>query len=76
MEKRKFEERIKELTPYRVTADVMKNAGEGGAWGVALLALYRATKCGTLEDFLDKRDQWHGKWDYDKMVDTYNRIKK
>ena len=33
---------------------VMKNAGEGGAWGVALLALYRATKCGTLEDFLDK----------------------
>lgn len=29
-----------------------------------------------VEDFLDRRDQWHGKWDYDKMVDTYNRIKK
>lgn len=29
-----------------------------------------------VEDFLDKKDQWHGKWDYDKMVDTYNRIKK
>ena len=32
---------------------VMKNAGEGGAWGVALLALYRLVKNGTLEDFLD-----------------------
>ena len=32
---------------------VMKNAGEGGAWGVALLALYRATRNGTLESFLD-----------------------
>lgn len=32
---------------------VMKNAGEGGAWGVALLALY-ATQSGiSLEDFLD-----------------------
>ena len=26
--------------------------------------------------FIDKKDQWHGKWDYDKMVNTYNRIKK
>ena len=31
---------------------VMKNAGEGGAWGIALLALYAATKKGTLEEFL------------------------
>lgn len=29
-----------------------------------------------VEDFIGKRDQWHGKWDYDKMVNTYNRIKK
>ena len=27
-----------------------------------------------VEDFLGKRDLWHGKWDYDKMVKTYNRI--
>ena len=33
---------------------VMKNAGEGGAWGVAVLALYSALKIDTLEDFLDK----------------------
>jgi sugar (pentulose or hexulose) kinase len=32
----------------------MKNASEGGAWGIAVLALYRATKSSTLEDFLDK----------------------
>lgn len=32
---------------------VMKNAGEGGAWGVSLLALYNVVKSGTLEDFLD-----------------------
>jgi sugar (pentulose or hexulose) kinase len=32
----------------------MKNAGEGGAWGVAILALYRALNNGTLESFLDK----------------------
>ena len=32
---------------------VMKNAGEGGAYGIALLALYAANKKGTLEDFLD-----------------------
>ncbi len=31
---------------------VMKNAGEGGAWGVALLALYTADKKGTLAEFL------------------------
>ncbi|MBO5373939.1 MAG: ATPase [Clostridia bacterium] len=31
----------------------MKTAGEGGAWGVAVLALYGATKNGSLEDFLD-----------------------
>ena len=33
---------------------VMKNAGEGGAWGVAVLALYAVEKIDTLEDFLDK----------------------
>lgn len=33
---------------------VMKNAGEGGAWGVAVLALYSVLKIDTLEDFLDK----------------------
>ena len=33
---------------------VMKNAGEGGAWGVAVLALYNAVKQGSLGDFLDK----------------------
>lgn len=33
---------------------VMKNAGEGGAWGVALLALYNVVKNGTLEEFLNK----------------------
>ena len=33
---------------------VMKNASEGGAWGIAVLALYRATRSSTLEDFLDK----------------------
>ena len=32
---------------------VMKNAGEGGAWGVAVLALYSVKKIDTLEDFLD-----------------------
>lgn len=29
-----------------------------------------------VEEFLGKRELWHGKWDYDKMVNTYNRIKK
>ena len=32
---------------------VMKNAGEGGAWGVALLALFATESGKTLEDFLD-----------------------
>ena len=32
---------------------VMKNAGEGGAYGIAVLALYRVLRTGTLEDFLD-----------------------
>ena len=32
----------------------MKNAGEGGAWGVAILALFAVCKDGTLESFLDK----------------------
>lgn len=31
----------------------MKNAGEGGAWGVAVLALYRVCNDTTLECFLD-----------------------
>ncbi len=31
---------------------VMKNAGEGGAWGIALLALYTANKKGSLGEFL------------------------
>ena len=33
---------------------VMKNAGEGGAWGVAVLALYETESNITLEAFLDK----------------------
>ena len=33
---------------------VMKNAGEGGAWGVSVLALYTLLKTDTLEDFLDR----------------------
>lgn len=31
---------------------VMKNAGEGGAWGIALLALFALQKNSTLSDFL------------------------
>lgn len=31
---------------------VMKNAGKGGAWGIALLALYTANKKGSLGEFL------------------------
>ena len=36
---------------------VMETAGEGGAWGIALLAAYMVDKQGdeTLEDYLDKR---------------------
>ena len=33
---------------------VMKNAGEGGAWGVSVLALYNVVGGDTLEGFLDK----------------------
>ena len=33
---------------------VMKNAGEGGAWGVGVLALYTATRSSSLEGFLDR----------------------
>ncbi len=33
---------------------VMKNASEGGAWGIALLALFAYTKSCDLEKFLDK----------------------
>ena len=32
---------------------VMKTAGEGGAYGIAVLALYSVLKTGVLEDFLD-----------------------
>lgn len=28
-----------------------------------------------IEEYLDRKDLWHGKWDHDKMVATYNRIK-
>lgn len=27
-----------------------------------------------VEDFIGKENLWHGKWDYEKMVKTYNRI--
>ena len=33
---------------------VMKNAGEGGAWGVAILALFATTSGKALEEFLDE----------------------
>lgn len=28
-----------------------------------------------VEDYLGRREEWTGKWDYDKMVSTYERIK-
>ena len=28
-----------------------------------------------VEDYIGRRDEWSGKWDYDKMVSTYERIK-
>jgi poly-gamma-glutamate synthesis protein (capsule biosynthesis protein) len=28
-----------------------------------------------VEEYMDRSELWHGKWDYDKMVATYNRIK-
>jgi len=41
----------------QIPVAVMETAGEGGAWGIALLAAYSATKDGneTLEDFLDNK---------------------
>ena len=32
---------------------VMQNAGEGGAWGIAVLALFATVKGQSLADFLD-----------------------
>ena len=29
-----------------------------------------------VEEFIGKRDLWTGKWDYDKMISTYERIRK
>ena len=29
-----------------------------------------------VEEFIGKRDQWHGPWDYDKMITTYERVRK
>ena len=45
---------IQEEDQGRSFTELMKNAGEGGAWGVADLALYTVLKIDTLEDFLDK----------------------
>lgn len=28
-----------------------------------------------VKEYLDKKSQWTGQWDYDKMVSTYNRVK-
>ena len=28
-----------------------------------------------VKEFIDKKNQWTGTWDYDKMVSTYNRVK-
>jgi sugar (pentulose or hexulose) kinase len=41
----------------RVPVSVMETAGEGGAWGIALLASYRMRKAEgeTLEDFLSQK---------------------
>lgn len=40
-----------------VPVSVMETAGEGGAWGIALLAAYMTNKAGneTLEDYLNKK---------------------
>jgi sugar (pentulose or hexulose) kinase len=38
-----------------VPVAVMESAGEGGAWGIALLASYLVNKMGTLEDFLNEK---------------------
>jgi hypothetical protein len=28
-----------------------------------------------VEEFIGTRDSWHGPWEYDKMIETRNRIK-
>ena len=28
-----------------------------------------------IKEYIDKKDQWTGTWDYDKMISTYNRVK-
>lgn len=28
-----------------------------------------------VEEYIGRSDLWHGKWDYEKMISTYNRIK-
>ena len=28
-----------------------------------------------IEQYIDSKDQWLGQWEYDKMINTYNRIK-
>jgi Sugar (pentulose and hexulose) kinases len=42
---------------FNVPVSVMKTAGEGGAWGIALLASYMVnrTDCESLEDFLKQK---------------------
>ncbi len=62
---------------------VMKTAGEGGAWGMALLAAYMVLKNGkTLPDFLDKcvfssmevttlQPTADGKAGFDKYIENY-----
>jgi poly-gamma-glutamate synthesis protein (capsule biosynthesis protein) len=29
-----------------------------------------------VEEFLNRKDEWKGQWDYDKMVTTYERVRK
>ena len=29
-----------------------------------------------IEEFIGRRGEWQGEWDYDKMVSTYSRIRK
>lgn len=29
-----------------------------------------------IEDFIGRREEWQGKWEYDKMIATYDRIRK
>ena len=28
-----------------------------------------------VKEYIDRKDEWKGTWDYDKMVTTYNRVK-